>query len=295
MKFVTFEHNGSEKIGVLCTDEERIFDLTTITGLQSRTMLDFITACTDSVLGLIRNSVEKGAANNFLPITDARVVSPIPRPLRNIICLGLNYLDHAMESQRAKDSDFKLPEAPVYFSKMATHTIGNGETIDSHPGVTNRLDYEVELAVIIGKEGSNIPKERAEEYIFGYTILNDVTARDLQRHHTQWFKGKSLDTFAPLGPYITHKSAIPFPVALKIKTSVNGEVRQKGNTSQLIYDIPHIISDLSRGLTLMPGDIIATGTPAGVGMGFNPPRFLKPGDIVTCTIEKIGTLVNKVK
>lgn len=160
---------------------------------------------------------------------------------------------------------------------------------------SHNFDYEVELAVIIGKDGKDIPFEEAEDYIFGYTIGNDITVRDIQKKHIQWFKGKSLDTCTSIGPYIVHKSAIPFPVDLDISSKVNGEIRQKSNTKDLIFDIPTIISDLSKGLTLRAGDIILTGTPAGVGAGFKPPKYLKPGDIVECYIEKIGSLTNIIE
>ncbi len=178
------------------------------------------------------------------------------------------------------------------FSKVASPAIGQGDNIKAFPEYTDKADYEVELAVIIGKDGIDIRKEDAEDYIFGYTIVNDVSARNIQRKHGQWFKGKSLETYCPMGPVIVHKSALPFPIELEIKCSINGELRQNSNTKQLIFDIPSIIHDLSKGMYLRKGDIIITGTPAGVGLGFKPFKFLKPGDEIECSIEGIGTLKN---
>jgi len=198
------------------------------------------------------------------------------------------------EIKMTKITDTGIPEFPIYFTKVASPAIGSEENIKFSNDVTTQVDYEVELAIVIGKEGFNIKPEKAEEYIFGYTIINDVSARDLQGKHTQWFKGKSLDTFCPMGPCIVHKNEIPLPMELNIKCSINGELRQNSNTKNLIFDIPYIISDLSKGLTLKPGDIISTGTPSAVGMGFQPPKVLKNGDVVECYIENIGELVNEV-
>jgi 2-keto-4-pentenoate hydratase/2-oxohepta-3-ene-1,7-dioic acid hydratase in catechol pathway len=157
------------------------------------------------------------------------------------------------------------------------------------------VDYEAELALIIGKKGKDIAPEDAEQYVFGYTVINDVSARDLQKRHEQWFKGKNLDTFCPMGPCLIEKDDLPYPPELDIRCTVNGEIRQDSNTRKLIFDIPTIISDLSKGMTLLPGDIISTGTPSGVGVGFTPPRFLADGDRIECRIEGIGTLSNQVE
>lgn len=228
-----------------------------------------------------------------IPAENVKLLAPIPAPARNIVCLGKNYQAHAEELKGQIFSD-SLPPYPIYFTKPDHTVIGHGQTILTHKDVTRRLDYEMELAVIIGKSGMNIPREKAEEYIFGYTVGNDVSARDLQRRHTQWFKGKSLVSHCPLGPWIVHKSALPLPLALDMKCRVNGELRQQGNTRDMIFDIPTIISDLSQGYELRPGDIILTGTPSGVGMALDPPQYLKAGDLVVCQIEKIGTLQNPV-
>jgi 2-keto-4-pentenoate hydratase/2-oxohepta-3-ene-1,7-dioic acid hydratase in catechol pathway len=217
--------------------------------------------------------------------------APIPSPLRNIVCFGKNYQAHAEELKGQIFSD-KPPTYPIYFTKPNHTVIGTGDTILPHKELTQKLDYEVELAVIIGKSGIDIPRDRAEEYIFGYTVANDVSARDLQHNHTQWYKGKSLMTHCPMGPWIVHKSALPLPLELNLRSCVNHQLRQEGNTRDMIFDIPAIISDLSRGYELRPGDIILTGTPAGVGMGFDPPRYLMSGDQITCQIEGVGILTN---
>lgn len=230
-----------------------------------------------------------------MPVEQLHFLAPIPEPGRNIVCLGKNYLDHVKEIKGITGGGQSAPAAPVYFTK-ATHTVvGTGEDILSHQDITQKIDYEAELAIVIGKAGMNIPKEDAEEYIFGYTIANDISARDLQVNHLQWYKGKSLITHCPMGPWIVHKSLLPFPVALDIQSYVNGEIRQDANTREMIFDIPTIISDLSRGYPLLPGDIILTGTPAGVGMGFDPPKFLQPGDEVRCVIQGIGEVINQIK
>jgi 2-keto-4-pentenoate hydratase/2-oxohepta-3-ene-1,7-dioic acid hydratase in catechol pathway len=230
-----------------------------------------------------------------LTLDDVKVLAPIPYPRRNVLCLGKNYLDHVNEVGSLKNVNSNIPVKPIYFSKIAYPAVGNKEYVVAHSDVVKELDYEVELAIIIGKKCKNVTKEEAESVIFGYTIANDISARDLQQEHIQWHKGKSLDTYCPMGPYIVHKSNISFPPSLEIKSYVNGELRQNGNTSQLIFDIPTIISDLTSGITLYPGDIILTGTPAGVGAGFNPPRYLNSGDTVDCEVECIGTLSNTIQ
>lgn len=216
--------------------------------------------------------------------------APIPRPVKNIFCVGKNYADHAIEM----GSEADIPEHVMLFSKATTSVIGHGTPIPNHEEVTKQLDYEGELAVVIGKTGKAIQKEHALDYVFGYTIVNDITARDLQARHKQFLLGKSLDGSCPIGPYIVEKSEIENPNQLGIETKVNGESRQKSNTKQFIFPIEEIIEVLSKGMTLEPGDIIATGTPAGVGKGFKPPRFLTKGDCIEITIDKIGTLKNSI-
>lgn len=280
MKFITYTYKDKEAIGLLT--ENTVKPLTNF-----KSMIDLIENFSEEAI--------KEYSSNNIPLEAIRLLPPIPHPRRNILCLGKNYEDHAKELGATKISDKFIPEDPIYFTKSADSVIGPEDFITYYPQVTTQLDYEVELAVIIGKEGINIRPEEAEKYIFGYTIINDVSARDLQLRHKQWFKAKSLDTFCPMGPCIVHKSELPFPIELDIKCTVNGELRQNSNTRKFIFNIPYMISDLSKGFTLRPGDIIATGTPSGVGFGFNPPKFLKDGDTVECFVENIGTLANKIK
>ena len=228
-------------------------------------------------------------AGALLKLNQVKIVSPIPWPRKNVVLLGVNYKEHIEEGARARSIELKYPEAPVFFTKPATSVIGHlGKVV--HHKATEKLDYEVELAVIMGKKGRDIPKDKVYDYIFGYTICLDMTARDLQRKHGQWFKGKSLDTYCPLGPWIVHKSAIPDPQALRLVCRVNGQVMQDDRTSNMIFDIPTTIEALSQGMTLEPGEIISTGTPSGVGFARVPPFFLKPGDKVEADIEGIGVL-----
>jgi 2-keto-4-pentenoate hydratase/2-oxohepta-3-ene-1,7-dioic acid hydratase in catechol pathway len=218
-----------------------------------------------------------------------KLLAPIPWPKKNVILLGVNYHEHIAEGARARSIEFKIPEAPVYFTKPATSVIGHQGKVVHHEA-TKRLDFEVELAVVMGKKGRDIAAEKVDEFIFGYTVLLDMTARDLQRRHGQWFKGKSLDTFCPMGPWILHKSALRNPHELRLICRVNGEVMQNGNTRDMIYNIPTTIAELSKGMTLEPGEIVSTGTPSGVGFARVPPLFLKPGDKVAAEVEGVGTL-----
>ncbi len=225
----------------------------------------------------------------LVKLSQVKILSPIPWPRKNVVLLGVNYKEHIEEGARARSIELKYPEAPVFFTKPATSVIGHlGKVV--HHKATEKLDYEVELAVVMGKRGRDIPRDKVYDYIFGYTICLDMTARDLQRKHGQWFKGKSLDTYCPLGPWIVHKSAIPDPQKLRLICRVNGQVMQDDKTSNMIFDIPTTIESLSQGMTLEPGEIVSTGTPSGVGFARVPPFFLKPGDKVEADIEGIGVL-----
>lgn len=235
-------------------------------------------------------------AGRPVPLEEVRLLAPIPRPRQDVICLGMNYRDHEKEAAKYDADAFtKDKPAAVYFSKRVSRAGDPDGVIPRYEGLVERLDYEAELAVIIGKTAKNVKAEEAGEYIFGYTVLNDVSARDLQTGHKQWYFGKSLDGFTPLGPCILTADETAFPPALDISCAVNGEERQRSNTALLIHSIAGVIEELSAGITLLPGTIIATGTPAGVGMGFDPPRFLKSGDVVECTIQNIGTLKSTVR
>ena len=235
-------------------------------------------------------------AGRPVPLEEVRLLAPIPRPRQDVICLGMNYRDHEKEAAKYDADAFtKDKPAAVYFSKRVSRAGDPDGVIPRYEGLVERLDYEAELAVIIGKTAKNVKAEEAGEYIFGYTVLNDVSARDLQTGHKQWYFGKSLDGFTPLGPCILTADETAFPPALDISCAVNGEEHQRSNTALLIHSIAGVIEELSAGMTLLPGTIIATGTPAGVGMGFDPPRFLKSGDVVECTIQNIGTLKSTVR
>ncbi len=232
-------------------------------------------------------------------LAEVELLAPIPVPPRNILCIGKNYREHVgevrfIEPSAGDPKPAEVPEYPMVFTKATTAVIGPGVEIPSYLDDTDSTDYEGELGVVIGRGGRGIDVAEAMDHVFGYTIVNDVTARRLQKRHGQWFLGKSLDGYCPMGPAIVTADEIPDPTVLKVKTRVNGELRQDGCVADLIFDIPTLIATLSRGMTLQPGDIIATGTPAGVGMGFDPPRFLQPGDEVKITIEPIGTLRNPV-
>jgi len=229
-----------------------------------------------------------------IPLTDCELRAPIPEPRRNIMCLGLNYADHAAESQGTTPDQVELPRSPVVFTKATTTVTGPYADIPVDQRVTRRLDWEVELAFVIGRGGRFIARSEAMEHVFGYTIVNDLSARERQKHHKQFFLGKSMNGSCPMGPWITTADEIPDPHALAIRSTVNGGIKQDSNTSNLIFDIPHIIEELSTVMTLLPGDIIATGTPAGVGFARTPPEYLHPGDVVECEVEGLGTLRNTI-
>ncbi|HXN02081.1 MAG TPA: fumarylacetoacetate hydrolase family protein [Candidatus Dormibacteraeota bacterium] len=218
-----------------------------------------------------------------------RQLAPIPRPRKDVFCLGQNYAAHAAESGSPP------PTAPIYFTKPPTTVIGPGEAIPYPQGLTTRLDWEVELGVVIGLGGRDIPEARALDHVFGYTVFNDVSARDLQYRTSQWFKGKSLDGSCPMGPVIVTADEIPDPQRLCLQLSVNGVAKQDSNTGDMIFSVARIIADLSAGMTLEPGDCISTGTPQGVGDGRKPPEYLKRGDVMDAEVERIGLLRNPVR
>ena len=287
MKLVTYRENGAEKVGALTKDGAAIVPLsvpdmnTLIETMPLSALSSAVTAAEDS-----------GAS---VALADVELLSPIPRPRQDMLCLGMNYKAHASEAAKYDAGAFtKEKPAAVYFSKRVSQAVAPGGAIQSHRELVERLDYEVELAVILGKTAKHVKAAEAGDYIFGYTILNDVSARDVQTGHKQWYFGKSLDGFTPMGPCIVTADEIAFPPALGISSTVNGELRQDSNTALFLNSIQEVLEELTAGMTLLPGTIIATGTPAGVGMGFDPPKFLKPGDTVSCTIEGIGTLTNPV-
>lgn len=244
---------------------------------------------------MLRAAAANPPAGSVLTKGAYRLLAPIPRPAKNVFCVGRNYIEHVAEGDRAAGRETtEAPKHPQFFTKPPTAVIGPDETVPCYAAITRVLDYEVELALVIGTGGSDIAPDRAFDHIFGYTVANDITARDLQRRHGQWFKGKGLDRSCPLGPWIVPADEIASPPDLRISLTVNGETRQDSRTSQLIFDIPTIIATLSQGLTFEPGDIIATGTPSGVGYAMVPPRVLAPGDVIAATVEGIGTLTTTV-
>ena len=290
MKFVTYEIEHKRRLGVINRDGTWIYPLRSL-DMDYKTMQELIEGISESEKQLLEyvSGQDPYKIKGAVPAEEAILLAPIPHPVQDVICLGINYMAHAEESARYKKEAFA-----VYFSKRVSEATGTGAEIPSHKELVQDLDYEAELAVIIGKDAKNVPVFEVKNYIFGYTVINDVSARTLQTRHKQWYFGKSLDGFLPMGPCIVTAEEFPYPPRLSIQSRVNGELRQDSSTELMIFGIDHVVSELSAGMTLKAGTIIATGTPAGVGMGFDPPRFLKPGDVVECSIEGIGTLVNRV-
>jgi 2-keto-4-pentenoate hydratase/2-oxohepta-3-ene-1,7-dioic acid hydratase in catechol pathway len=296
MKIVRFEDAGKIQLGVLIDQEKKILPFEQVDSKWTQSDLpEWLEESTDESLEKIDRAVaETESKRAAIDAASVKWLSPIGRPIHDILCVGVNYNDHREETKEAIVK-FVEPPKTVYFGKRAMRIIGPDEAIEACFDVDALLDYEVELAVIIGKKGRDIAPEDAESYIFGYSVFNDISSRQLQRDHVQWYRGKSLDTYSAMGPCVLLKSALPFPVDVEISSTVNGEPRQKSRTTFMIAGLPELIADLSRGMTLEPGDIIATGTPSGVGMGFNPPKYMVDGDVVTCQIEGIGSLTNTVQ
>jgi 2-keto-4-pentenoate hydratase/2-oxohepta-3-ene-1,7-dioic acid hydratase in catechol pathway len=287
VKLVNFRRGARQALGVL--DEER----------GAVRHLEYDGRPAGSLLPLLErwDAGAVRAVGDPVPLSAVELLAPIPRPARNVFCVGKNYHDHSAEFSSsgydATDRGTAVPKLPIFFTKPSSTVIGPGAPIDPHRGLTSSLDYEVELTVIIGRGGRAIPRERAMEHVWGYTLINDVTARDLQRDHVQWFLGKSLDTFCPMGPWAVTADELD-GLDVVVEALVNGELRQRASLRDLIFDIPTLISTLSAGMTLEAGDLIATGTPAGVGLGFDPPRFLQPGDTVCVRATGLGELENRV-
>ena len=294
MRLVTFSDAQGMRIGVHDAESDTIVDITAASRLP-KDMTQFV-ALGKNGLQRARRAVKSG--EHRIAASAVKIHAPFPRPAKNILCVGKNYHDHAREFHNsgfdASGGKDAIPELPIIFTKWPNSVIGPGEPIPSANDYTNSTDYEGELALVIGEGGRNIDSKHAFRHVYGYTIVNDATARTLQSSHKQWFLGKSLDGFCPMGPCIVTADAIEDVTQLRLVTKVNGEIRQDAYVSQLIFDIPTLIETLSRVMTLEPGDLIATGTCAGVGIGFDPPKFLKAGDVVAITIDPIGTLTNPV-
>ena len=276
MKYITFRWKEREWVGAL-TEEGAV---------PLRQYAD--------MLELIRSGERPALSERPVPLEDITLLAPIPRPEQDVICLGMNFADHTTEAARFHPTMVREDYA-VYFSKRVNEAVGDGGFIDPHRDVTEKLDYEAEVAFVLGKDAYRVPADRAAEYVFGYTIVNDVSAREVQTRHKQFYLGKSFDTFTPIGPCLVTADEFAFPPAIGVRCWVNGELRQEGNTNQWIYGIPDVIEDLSAAMTLRAGTIVSMGTPSGVGMGFQPPKFLRSGDVVACQADGIGNLTNFIK
>ena len=287
MKFASFMDGNQRRIGVVQPDGQSIRALA-----PSISDMNVLIERFETLHG------ELPLEGPVMALDKVRLSAPIT-PRRNIFCVGKNYRAHAKEFagsgfEAGAVKGAEIDEFPAVFTKPATTVVAHGEAVELHAHITSSVDYEAELALVIGKAGRDITPENALQHVWGYTIVNDVTARDRQRNHKQWFLGKALDTFCPMGPWITTADEVKAD-DLELKCWVNGELRQQANTSDLLFNIPTLIATISAGLTLLPGDVIATGTPAGVGIGFNPPRFLKSGDEVSIEIAGLGVLTNRFK
>jgi 2-keto-4-pentenoate hydratase/2-oxohepta-3-ene-1,7-dioic acid hydratase in catechol pathway len=278
MKFVTFrESAGRARPGFIDGKDVRVID--------APTLLDYVALAPS----------ERPARHTQERFALASVLLDAPlRPSRNIFCVGRNYLEHAKEGARAAGRELKLPDVPTFFTKAPSAIAAPGATLHLQRDVSSEYDFEAELAVVIGKRCKNVSEANAMSVIFGYTAFNDVTARDLQRAHVQWFKGKSLDDAAPMGPWVVDADEIPDPHALSIAFRLNGVEKQHSTTGNMIFHIPRLIAELSKGMTLEAGDVIATGTPEGVGFARTPAEFLADGDLMEVDIERIGVLRNTV-
>ena len=300
MRLATFRDGAGIRLGV--ERDGRLIDLTpaaTLTGMDlppgaTTDMLSLISSSAET-LAQIAALIEVAPAGTVLALDEVELLAPIPRPRKNIFCVGRNYAEHAAESLHAVGREVKLPPAPNIFTKAVTAVTGPNADILYDANVSTQLDWEVELGVVIGRGGRHIAREDALAHVFGYTIVNDISARDIQnRPGMQWFLGKSLDGSCPMGPVIVTADEIPDPQALSLRLAVNGAVKQEDTTAHMLFDVAAIIVEISRFLTLEPGDIIATGTPAGVGFARIPPEFLQPRDVMETTVEGIGTLRNHV-
>ncbi len=293
MRFVTCRlPDGREEPAILSPDSTQVWPLSWL-GLPYDTLAEAIPFLTPQVRSGLQLAISGIPA---LPLEAVTLESPIPCPTQDVICLGINYMAHAQEAETYSADAFATQhQDAIYFSKRVTRAVPDGGTIQAHTDLVQKLDYECELAVVLGKDARDVAEGQSRDYVFGYTILNDVSARDVQTAHKQWYFGKSLDGFTPMGPCIvTADEFDTYPPRLGLRCFVNGEKRQDSNTGLQIFNIDHVIRELSQGMTLKAGTLIATGTPAGVAMGMEPPRFLQPGDVVRCEIDGIGSLTNTV-
>ena len=297
MRLVSFRRGGKIRLGAITEDGTEVIDFSVAAPKLPTDMSAFIEGG-DKALAAAAKALKTAKKDARIAYKRAKLIAPIPAPRRNILCVGKNYHEHAKEFDasgfNATADASAIPADPIIFSKASTTVCGPGDEIPAYLDHSKSTDYEVELAVIIGTGGRGISKRNAMKHVYGYTIVNDVTARILQQQHKQWFIGKNIDNYCPMGPYLATVDEIANIKKSRVQSHINGELRQDSIVKDLIFDIPTLISTLSKGMTLMPGDIIATGTPAGVGIGFKPPKFLKKGDICTLSIDGLGTLENPV-
>lgn len=295
MKLVTYKTGAADRarVGAVRNGTE-VVELagTSAAPFDTADMLSLI-AGGPAALAWARDAAGKNAKPT--PLADVQLLAPIPRPRKNVFCVGWNYLEHFEEGVKARPHVQEMPQHPAFFTKAPTTVNGPYDTVPRHAGVTEKLDWEVELAIVIGTAGINITEAEAMQHVFGYMVANDVSAREVQRQHgQQWFKGKSLDGHCPMGPWIVTADEIPDPANLRLTCRVNGVAKQDSNTSYMYFKIPRIIAELSAGLTLEPGDIVLTGTPAGVGHARTPPEFMKAGDVLESEIAGVGLLRNRI-
>lgn len=289
MKFATYLYDSQEFVGVLLNSGTEICSIYDF-GLEYKTMTELIEKMTEKEKQQITKQLDAKDYSG-LPIEDVQLLAPIPMP-RDIIAVSQNYVSHVKETCRVNGVEYIRPKYCNYFWRRVNRAIAHNGSLSLHAEISSKMDYEVELAVVIGKECSRVSQEDAMDYVFGYTISNDISARDIQNNLAQYAYAKGLDDTTPIGPYIVTADEIKDPHNLNLLLRVNGELRQNGNTDDFIFNIPYVISDLSKGMTLFPGDIIMTGTPSGVGIGMNPPVFLKRGDVIESEIEGLGILRN---
>lgn len=294
MKFYTIKRfeSAEEELAVEKPDQKGLLIPFKQINMEYQNMLDFVAGTTDAELEAMEVTVLR--EQDGIALKDVIICAPIPEPKQDIICLGINYHAHQVEAEGFSKEAFYRENFPIYFSKRVNRAVADNEGIPSHSDIVDSLDYESELAVILKKDAKDVSAKDAFDYVFGYTVINDVSARNVQTRHKQWYFGKSMDGFTPMGPCIVSKNDFAIPPVLHVKSYVNGELRQNSTTDLLIFDIAYVIEDLSRGMTLKAGTIISMGTPAGVGMGFKPPKFLQTGDEVICEIEEIGKITNRV-
>ena len=296
MRLVTFvpKKGAAPRVGVL-HGGNHVLDVTRAARGAPFDPHDMLSLIAAGAKGLAWVRKIAAQARDPLPLGKVKLLAPIPRPRKNVFCVGWNYVEHFEEGKHGRAAGVEYPAHPAFFSKPPSTVIGPYDTVPLHAGVTEKLDWEVELGVIIGKGGTHIQEASALNHVYGYTAINDVSAREVQRQHgQQWFKGKGLDGTCPMGPWIVTKDEIPNPHGLRLTSRVNREVKQDSNTQFMYFKVPRIIAELSAGLTLEPGDIISTGTPAGVGHARTPPEFMKAGDVLETEVEGIGLLRNPI-